>query len=119
MRGLPVTRTTGPRGRWEYTLYAGGEHPFIHALDTARRESICIDLPHRVARSRRIWDLKLAVRGGRIAVVSGERVVASAPRQPQRASTGAGGPAWAVAAGLVGLLAAAGGLHRVTRRRSG
>jgi len=117
MRGLPVTRTTGPGGRWEYTLYAGGEHPFIHALDTVRRESVCIDLPHRVARSKRLWDLKLAVRGERIAVVNDERVVASAPRGPQQASVG-GGPPWAVAALLVaGLIAAAGwrGSRRLPR----
>lgn len=119
MRGLPVTRTTSPGGRWEYTLYAGGEHPFIHALDTAHRKSICIDLPHRVARSKRLWDLKLSMRGSRIAVVSGKRVIASAPRRPQQASAGGSGPPWAVAAGLIGLLVAAGGLRSVTRRRSG
>lgn len=115
MRGLPVTRTTGPGGRWEYTLYAGGDHPFIHALDTVRRESICIDLPHRVARSRRIWGMRLAVRGGRIAVVSRKRVIASAPRRVHRAAA-AGGPPWAIAAaGAAGLLVAAGGLRRATR----
>jgi hypothetical protein len=121
MRGLPVTRTTGPAGRWEYTLYAGGEHPFIHALDTVRRESICIDLPHRVARHRRLWDLRLAVRGGRVAVLLGTKAVASASRRPQHASVG-GGPPWAVAAvTAAGLLAATGGLRRAVaeRRRSG
>jgi hypothetical protein len=108
MRGFPVTRTTGPGGRWEYTLYAGGEHPFIHALDTVRRRSICIDLPERVARSRRLWELRVSVRGDRLAVVSGDRVVASAPRRPQQASAG-GGPPWAVAAlGLAGVIAALG-----------
>ncbi len=108
MRGLPITRTTGPGGRWEYTLYVGGEHPFVHALDTVRRESICIDLPHRVAHSKRLLDLKLAVRGRRIALLRGERVVASAPRQPHQASAG-GGPPWAIAAlVLTGLLVAVG-----------
>jgi hypothetical protein len=108
MRGLPITRTTGPGGRWEYTLYAGGEHPFIHALDTVRRTSLCLDLPHKVAHHRRIWALRLAVRNGRIAVLNGDRPVASAARRPRRASVG-GGPPWLVgAAGVAGLLIVAG-----------
>jgi hypothetical protein len=108
MRGLPVTRTTGPGGRWEYTLYAGGEHPFIHALDTVRRESICIDLPDRIAHNRRLWALRLSLRGQRVAVVDGARVVASESRRPQQAAAG-GGPPWALAAlGLTGLIVAVG-----------
>jgi hypothetical protein len=119
MRGLPVTRVTGPGGRWEYTLYAGGEHPFIHALDTAARTSLCLDLPHRVAHHRRLWDLRLAVRGDRVTLVHGERTVASAARRPRRASVG-GGPPWAAAAvGLTGLLLAAGGLRHAAARRRG
>jgi hypothetical protein len=108
MRGLPITRATGPDGRWEYTLYAGGEHPFVHALDTVRRTSLCLDLPHRVAGHRRIWALRLEVRKGRVAVVDGDRTVASAARRPRRASVG-GGPPWLVGvAGLAGLLLVAG-----------
>jgi hypothetical protein len=118
MRGLPITRATGPGGRWEYTLYAGGEHPFIHALDTVARTSLCLDLPHRVGHHRRLWALRLAVRGGRVAVVHGDRTVASAARRPRRASVG-GGPAWLVAAaGLTGLIAAAGGLRKAARSRT-
>lgn len=45
MNGSPVTRATGPGGRWEYTLYARPGAPFIHALDTANRAAVCIDLP--------------------------------------------------------------------------
>jgi hypothetical protein len=46
MRGNPVSRALSPDGRWAYTLYdgAGGPHPFIHALDTERRQAKCIDL---------------------------------------------------------------------------
>jgi hypothetical protein len=117
MRGLPVTRVTGPAGRWEYTLYAGGEHPFIHALDTVARTSRCLDLPHRLARHRRLWDLRLDVRGGRVAVVYGDTIVASAARRSRRASAG-GGPPWVAAvAGVGGLLVAAGGLRRAAHRR--
>ena len=46
MRGSPLTRTTSPDGRWAYTLYDGaGNTPFVHALDTTKREARCIDLP--------------------------------------------------------------------------
>ena len=34
MAGFPLARQTSPDGRWAYTLYAGGEETFIHALDT-------------------------------------------------------------------------------------
>jgi hypothetical protein len=112
MRGLPITRATGPGGRWEYTLYAGGEHPFVHALDTVRRTSLCLDLPHRVAHHRRMWALRLEVRKGRVAVVHGDRTVASAARRPRQASVG-GGPPWLLgAAGLAGLLLVVGRVRR-------
>jgi hypothetical protein len=45
MRGYPFTRVASPDGRWQYTLYSGGERPFVHALDTARGSARCIDLP--------------------------------------------------------------------------
>jgi hypothetical protein len=44
MRGFPQTRLTSPDGRWEYTLYDGGEHPFIHALDVVDGVTLCLDL---------------------------------------------------------------------------
>jgi hypothetical protein len=47
MTGSPVTRATGPGGRWVYTLYARPGAPFIHALNAAGRASVCIDLPYR------------------------------------------------------------------------
>jgi hypothetical protein len=46
MQGLPLTRATGPDGRFAYTLYQRPEgEPFIHALDTARGAAACTDLP--------------------------------------------------------------------------
>ena len=46
MRGSPITRATSSDGRWAYTLYDGaGGTPFIHALDTSKRQARCIDLP--------------------------------------------------------------------------
>ena len=44
MGGLPMTRATGPGGRWVYTLYSGGTETFIHALDTVGATAACIDL---------------------------------------------------------------------------
>jgi hypothetical protein len=115
LRGYPSTRTTGPGGRWEYTLYAGSDEPFIHALDTVHRTSICIDLPRRLAKAKRIWSFRLELHGGRIAVVDRGKVVASASRfRPEAASTG-GGPPWIAAlVAATGLLAAA-GVRRLSR----
>jgi hypothetical protein len=45
MRGYPYTRAVAADGRWVYTLYSGGEHPFVHALDTQSAHAVCIDLP--------------------------------------------------------------------------
>ncbi|HET8537111.1 MAG TPA: hypothetical protein VFL73_08020 [Solirubrobacteraceae bacterium] len=45
MTGMPLTRVLSPDGRWAYTLYAGGEEQFVHALDTARSRAYCVDLP--------------------------------------------------------------------------
>jgi hypothetical protein len=50
MRGYPLKRVLSHDGAWAYTLYDGqgnnGQaHPFIHALDTAHRRAVCIDLP--------------------------------------------------------------------------
>ena len=120
LRGSPIARATGPGGRWEYTLYAGGKRAFIHALDTVRRTSLTLDLPRGVTGHRRLWALRLAIRRGKVAVLHGDRIVASAARRPRRASAG-GGPPWlAVAAALTGLLIAARGTRRAqaaSRRR--
>jgi hypothetical protein len=115
MRGSPMARTTSRGGRWVYTLYTGGDHPFVHALDTVRRTSLCLDLPHRAA--RHAWGTRLAIRGDRIQVLYRDRVIASATRRPQEASTG-GGPPWAVAILLASGLIAAVGVRRVTVSRS-
>jgi hypothetical protein len=45
MQGMPFTREASSDGRWVYTLYAGGAHPFVHALDTQSATARCIDLP--------------------------------------------------------------------------
>jgi len=113
LRGWPATRTTGPGGRWEYTLYAGSNEPFIHALDTVQRTSICIDLPKRLAKAKRIWGYKLELHGDRIAVVDRGKVVASEARfRPAEAGTGSG-PPWVVALVAGTALLAAAGVRRL------
>ena len=62
MGGEPITRAASADGRWAYTLYARRKHgPFVHALDTAKREAFCIDLPLRVGYVRQ-WGLSLKLR---------------------------------------------------------
>jgi DNA-binding beta-propeller fold protein YncE len=59
MGGEPVTRASSADGRWAYTLYARMKHePFIHALDTEKREAFCIDLPLDMTRDEQ-WALRL------------------------------------------------------------
>jgi hypothetical protein len=65
MRGDPVTRATSSDGRWAYTLYARARNaPFVHALDTVRREAYCIDLPLDLKRPEQMA-LRLVLRGDR------------------------------------------------------
>jgi hypothetical protein len=46
MRGSPMTRAWGPGRAWAYTLYSKPNGTaFVHALDTKRREALCLDLP--------------------------------------------------------------------------
>jgi hypothetical protein len=65
MTGVPVTRTSSTDGRWAYTLYDSQEHPFVHALDTARRTAVCIDLDDLP----RAWGSSLELHGARLDVV--------------------------------------------------
>jgi hypothetical protein len=61
MGGDPVRRASSSDGRWAYTLYARrGHEPFVHALDTARREAFCVDLPLDV-RYVDQWALRLTL----------------------------------------------------------
>jgi hypothetical protein len=70
MSGEPLARVMGAGGRWAYTLYASEEHPFVHALDTARRTAVCIDLDVHGGDA-------LAMRGDRLDVLGSDRVLAS------------------------------------------
>ncbi len=133
MSGLPVTRATGPGGRWEYTLYDGGEHPFVHALDTERGRAFCIDLE---LAGGGLWGARLELTGGggTLALVMGAKRLASIdtktfrvsgvpttppaePRRPAR-DNGSGVPWPLVALPTLLLLGAAGALAaRLGRQR--
>jgi hypothetical protein len=130
MNGQPVTRATGPGGRWEYTLYDGGEHPFVHALDTERGRAFCIDLH---LRGGGLWGARLELTGGggTLAIVMGAKRLASIdtrsfevaglPTPPTRRAAADRGPRvpWAlVALPTLLLLGAAGALTvRLGRQR--
>jgi hypothetical protein len=46
MTGFPIDRVMSPDRRWAYTLYLRPSGvPFVHALDTAGRRAVCVDLP--------------------------------------------------------------------------
>lgn len=119
MRGFPLTRTTEPGGRWVYTLYGGaGGHPFVHALDTRARRSICIDLPHRLGHGSRLFRARLELRGNRVRVVTPSGLLAApvrTPPEPVQASAGGSEPVVVVTV-LAGLALAAAALRR--RRRA-
>ena len=136
MSGLPITRATSPDGRWEYTLYDGPEYPFVHALDTERKQAFCIDLDGLGRPRGSLWGAKLELESGggaTLAVVFGDRALAridtrmlrvSGSRQPRRAAAAADELAsvpWLLVLVPTVLLAAAGSLAaraRTRRRRA-
>jgi hypothetical protein len=77
MRGQPVTRAVSRDGKWAYTLYARrAQEPFVHALDTSRREAFCIDLPLRMTQPKQMA-LRLRLGGqGALHVLRGRAAVA-------------------------------------------
>ena len=123
MTGVPVTRTSGADGRWAYTLYDSPEHPFVHALDTARRTAVCIDLDDLP----RAWGSSLELHGPRLDVVGpAGRIRASVDTrthkliEPTEAEVEDAGTSWLpVAAPMaVLLLLAVFGRRRVARKRA-
>jgi len=79
MGGQPVARASSALGRWAYTLYARrGDEPFVHALDTVKREAFCIDLPLRLGYGAQ-WalGLELGRDGKSLAVIRGRSEVAA------------------------------------------
>jgi hypothetical protein len=136
MRGFALTRAASPDGRWAYTLYdGGGEHPFVHALDTVEAAAVCIDLHALEGRGMdELMGLRLRVSGDgsrlevteagtprlrvdtatfRVATVAIGRRVATRVTDDGRATL-----AWP-AAGLTAALLIGGGLMRLRLRGGG
>jgi hypothetical protein len=84
MQGFPLSRVTSPDGRWAYTLYSGAAMPFIHALDTTRRQARCIDLP-AFASSVQPYGVRLRRFGDRLAVMAGHRILSALDTRSFRA----------------------------------
>jgi hypothetical protein len=128
MAGIPETRVMSAGGRWAYTLYFRPSGvPFIHALDTARRRAVCVDLPSLANADPGSLRLRLPPGGGAVQVIDGAGEVpvqidtltfavftpdggrASAAthepvaRTPTAARHG-GGPPWEIAALLIAVL---------------
>jgi len=127
MSGVPLSRVSDREGRWAYTLYDGAKYPFVHALDTARRTAVCIDLDD----VRSLGALEL--HGDRLDVLgAGGNVVASidtathrviARRKPSQASAAdkaATGIPWLAIAGPTAalMLLAAVGRRRLAATRT-
>lgn len=120
MNGDPLTRAYGEGGRWAYTLYAGSEHPFVHALDTTNRSARCIDLDWLGGR-KDLQTLRLTIGsqdvrvktadGTTVAVIDTGRWTASVPT-PSRAVW-----RWVALAGAT-LLAAGLVRYVISRRRA-
>jgi hypothetical protein len=129
MSGYPVTRATSAHGRWAYTLYDGSEHPFVHALDTVRRQAYCIDL-HALAKQD-LFDMRLdpspggrtlAVtrRGAPVALIDTRTFRVSAPgarAAAPRAEDDSGAPWPLLAIAGVALVAGGATIARAARRR--
>jgi hypothetical protein len=85
MQGSPVSRVSSPDGRWAYTLYAGGQEIFLHALDTVRARAVCVDLPGlEDLREPFLLRLRLADEGRRVVVYSRSRLKGDPPAGPLR-----------------------------------
>ena len=68
MASAPVTRVTSPDGVWVYTLYSRADGtPFVHALNTAQRFAVCLDLAWKGSfDALRKLDLRLSRDGTRV-----------------------------------------------------
>jgi hypothetical protein len=87
MRGSPISRATSGDGRWAYTLYDGaGATPFVHALDTNRRQARCIDLDLLAGRQD-LWGLRLHVTNGKLTVSAPGQTIAVVDTTSFRVST--------------------------------
>jgi hypothetical protein len=122
MRGNPLSRVMSPDGRIAYTLYDGGGHPFVHALDTAAATARCVDLEGIPAKIN-LWSARLHLsHGGQVlAVDRGTTTLASLDTRTWEPPAVAGARWWpialAVALALAVVAASAIVAVRAARRR--
>ena len=75
MQGVPVARAVDPTGAPVHTLYRGGpEGAFVHSLDTANGNAICILIPRSDDAGSR-WRLRLSEDASELHAVDDERAV--------------------------------------------
>ena len=135
MSGYPIDRVTGPDGDWVFTLYQGphGGKEFVHALDTAHRFAMCINIPRSITRDLTQLRIRPAADHNSVELVKGRQVVAQigiedlrltpASPAPHRTAgstaTGSDGDRpWApIAAGFAAAILAASGCAVALRRR--
>jgi hypothetical protein len=123
MQGFPLSRVSSPGGRWAYTLYGGAAMPFIHALDTTRRQARCVDVP-AFPSSVQPFAVRLRLVGDRLAVVYRRRTLSALdPRswRPPGESASARSATSTSSMPQVGMVAAiilVAGAAGVARRRS-
>jgi hypothetical protein len=138
MTGIAISRVMSADGRWAYTLYMRPPEgaPFVHALDTARRRAVCVDLPsipntdlgdahlgleaHGTALRVDVAGItRAAVDTRTFAVTPAPAKAASGPVRPARqVDSSAGGVPWELVAPAVAVLAAIAALAAIARRRS-
>jgi hypothetical protein len=136
MSGYPIDRVTGPDGDWVFTLYQrphGGKE-FVHALDTAHRFAMCINIPHSITRDLTQLLIRLAADHDSVELVEHGQVVGRigvddlrltpVSRVQPRHAAGSTPPQtqsdrpWApIAAGFAAAILAAGGCAMILRRR--
>jgi hypothetical protein len=139
MSGLPISRATSADGSWVYTLYDGaGKTPFVHALATVDRFTVCIDV-HEIAGRPDLASLRLRLSpdAGTVTVTNGKaqplalintksfqvsKPAAPTPRkEPAAESAGTSTPrtiAITVAAAVILAAAAAATRHTRPRKRT-
>ena len=145
MRGFPLRRVSGEGGRWQYTLYDGGltyygpkqaGKPFVHAIDTVGRRTLCIDLDWIPAGALNRVELRLSGSGDAVEIVdpavgvlgaidtaTGVATETSAPDAEVSADVAKGGHATlaivAIVLGAAGLVGGAIRFLSSSRRRRG
>jgi hypothetical protein len=81
MTGQPLRRLTTADGSWVYTLYSRvGDKPFIHALNTAKRFALCLDLDAWRGSQNLLARYRLSLSAGQLVISKpdGKRVLSVA-----------------------------------------